>query len=457
MFLLSSCIKTYTFDSRIYLDEVSKKEDINKIEALNISENLIEVSTSEKFEYEVVEDADPYRTIFIIKNVSGGDFKDLKLQGKGSISEIIVNEKNEPRKNLTLDVNTIIPGKIKHSILNGKILRIKFEDIAKASNGRESIKTNTPDNLQKERELNKKQDVAQAKYITKIEFLHDIKEGVQLEIKGDGFIMPDVFTLEGRIVVDIPNVKISAEKPESASSLIKRVRWAEHKDKVRVVLDLSKEVKHKVLLENDRIVVSLIEEKGETKELSKNNLESEKDKVELKKEVTIDDRKQEIEKKEVSVPRDSNSLDKQVNVYDVLKSHPLVTMNFNNAELVQILSLISDASGINIVAGTEINGKVTLKLKDVSWEEALDSILSLHGLEKRVEKNVVLVTKINGKKEMEKKPLFTEPTIRVNDVRVNLLDEAGNKIKNKAIINSTTGNINLDLDVTLTDINNNLK
>ncbi|MFB3897867.1 MAG: secretin N-terminal domain-containing protein, partial [bacterium] len=55
-----------------------------------------------------------------------------------------------------------------------------------------------------------------------------------------------------------------------------------------------------------------------------------------------------------------------------------VTLDFTAAELPSVLRILADKSGLNIIAGPEITGRVTIHLADVTVKEALDTILTIH-------------------------------------------------------------------------------
>jgi type IV pilus assembly protein PilQ len=69
-----------------------------------------------------------------------------------------------------------------------------------------------------------------------------------------------------------------------------------------------------------------------------------------------------------------------------------MTMDFVNADVTNILRLIGEVSNLNIVWGPEVKGVVSMRLKDVPWDQALDLILDNNNLAKREQGNVVWVT-----------------------------------------------------------------
>jgi type IV pilus assembly protein PilQ len=69
-----------------------------------------------------------------------------------------------------------------------------------------------------------------------------------------------------------------------------------------------------------------------------------------------------------------------------------MTMDFVNADVTNILRLIGEVSNLNIVWGPEVKGTVSMRLKDVPWDQALDLILDNNNLAKREQGNVIWVT-----------------------------------------------------------------
>ncbi len=68
-----------------------------------------------------------------------------------------------------------------------------------------------------------------------------------------------------------------------------------------------------------------------------------------------------------------------------------LSLNFQNIEVRAVLQLIADFTGLNLVASDTVSGTLTLRLKNVPWDQALDIILRTKGLAMRKQGNVVLV------------------------------------------------------------------
>lgn len=68
-----------------------------------------------------------------------------------------------------------------------------------------------------------------------------------------------------------------------------------------------------------------------------------------------------------------------------------LSLNFQNVEVRTVLQVIADFTNLNIITSDTVTGSLTLRLKDVPWDQALDIILNAKGLDKRKNGNVVWV------------------------------------------------------------------
>jgi type IV pilus secretin PilQ/predicted competence protein len=73
----------------------------------------------------------------------------------------------------------------------------------------------------------------------------------------------------------------------------------------------------------------------------------------------------------------------------------LISLDLQDADIDSALRIIAEVSNLNIVAGDGVVGKVTLKLVDVPWDQALEVILKSHGLDKVLEGNVLRVAPVD--------------------------------------------------------------
>jgi type IV pilus assembly protein PilQ len=68
-----------------------------------------------------------------------------------------------------------------------------------------------------------------------------------------------------------------------------------------------------------------------------------------------------------------------------------LSLNFQNVEVRRLLQVIGEFTGLNVVVSDSVSGSITLILKDVPWDQALDIILQQKGLDMRKNGNVILV------------------------------------------------------------------
>ncbi len=73
--------------------------------------------------------------------------------------------------------------------------------------------------------------------------------------------------------------------------------------------------------------------------------------------------------------------------------HP-INLDFKDGDLVDIFRLFADISGLNVVINPGVSGKVSLKLVEVPWDQALDLILKTNGLGMNIEDNVIRIARL---------------------------------------------------------------
>jgi len=68
-----------------------------------------------------------------------------------------------------------------------------------------------------------------------------------------------------------------------------------------------------------------------------------------------------------------------------------ISLNFQKIEVRAVLQIVADFANLNLVASDAVSGDITLRLKNVPWDQALDIVLKTKGLDKRLQGNVLLV------------------------------------------------------------------
>lgn len=72
-----------------------------------------------------------------------------------------------------------------------------------------------------------------------------------------------------------------------------------------------------------------------------------------------------------------------------------ISLDFQDIEVRRVLQLLADFTGINMVAADTVQGNITLRLKDVPWDQALDIILKSKNLDKRRNGNVIWIAPVS--------------------------------------------------------------
>ena len=68
-----------------------------------------------------------------------------------------------------------------------------------------------------------------------------------------------------------------------------------------------------------------------------------------------------------------------------------LSLNFQNVEVRSLLQVIAEVSGFNVIASDTVNGSITLRLKDIPWDQALEIIMQSKGLDMRKNGSVIWV------------------------------------------------------------------
>ncbi|MEF8709754.1 MAG: secretin N-terminal domain-containing protein [Candidatus Accumulibacter propinquus] len=68
-----------------------------------------------------------------------------------------------------------------------------------------------------------------------------------------------------------------------------------------------------------------------------------------------------------------------------------LSLNFQNVDVRRLLQVIGEFTGMNMVVSDSVGGSITLILKDVPWDQALDIIMQQKGLDMRKNGNVILI------------------------------------------------------------------
>ncbi|MCH7882113.1 MAG: type IV pilus secretin PilQ [Proteobacteria bacterium] len=131
-----------------------------------------------------------------------------------------------------------------------------------------------------------------------------------------------------------------------------------------------------------------------------------------------------------------------------------LSLNFQDIEVRSVLQLLADFTGLNLVVSDSVEGNLTLRLKNVPWDQAMDIILKTKGLAQRRSGNVILIAptdeiaareklELESRKQVEElEPLRTE-FIKVNYAKAEEMAELLNQEDNAIL--SPRGSVSVDV------------
>ncbi len=130
-----------------------------------------------------------------------------------------------------------------------------------------------------------------------------------------------------------------------------------------------------------------------------------------------------------------------------------LSLNFQDIEVRSVLQLLADFTGLNLVVSDSVEGNLTLRLKNVPWDQAMDIILKTKGLAQRKSGNVILVAptdEIAAREKLEleaRKQVEELEQLRTEFIKVNYAKSADIaallKLEDNAIL-SPRGSVSVD-------------
>jgi len=104
-------------------------------------------------------------------------------------------------------------------------------------------------------------------------------------------------------------------------------------------------------------------------------------------------------------------------------------MDFKDAELSNIFRIIADVSNLNVITTDEVKGKVTLRLVNVPWDQALDIILRSKGLGAVQEGNVLRIAPTSSIQKEEQERLNAQKSIELSKVEAIAREEEARTLR----------------------------
>jgi type IV pilus assembly protein PilQ len=250
----------------------------------------------------------------------------------------------------------------------------------------------------------------------------DVQRGaddIRVVISGDGRMVHEVTRLdERRLMIDIPGVASAIRKPVISVNhqMLKQVRLGNHADRVRVVLDLAGSAVYSVDSHAANLLIVTIRE-GAAKESGADTdlyrdeavktITSENpmilpvraeisSRVTQRAMATVHRSSTKFHVRPVQMTSGPEGGEKGVPQEDLVVGETRyvgrrISLDFQQADISNVLRLIAEVSGFNMVVGEGVKAKVTMKLVSVPWDQALDMILKMNGLGKIRQTNILWI------------------------------------------------------------------
>lgn len=243
-----------------------------------------------------------------------------------------------------------------------------------------------------------------AQAVTEVEIRPEGRH-ISVAIKGDGKLFAQARRLEdNRLIVDLPAVASAlgyAVLP-ARHDLLRKIRVGNHVDKVRLVFDLQRNPVHMVSDNGREILVTLkpseqlsesafsesvMEAPASPRPIASLAMPETASVVPVGRRANrmVGSAAHKFKLHTVQMAGDGVTTEKDNRSDDLVAGQTRyvgrrISLDFQQADITNILRLIAEVSGFNIVVGEGVKAKVTMKLVSVPWDQALDMLLKMNGL-----------------------------------------------------------------------------
>ena len=282
----------------------------------------------------------------------------------------------------------------------------------------------------------------QAKIMSKVEVQRGDGEATVL-ILGDGEFTYEVRALkQDRLVVDLSHVAspLKFQILPVDHPLLKQIRIGHHSDRVRLVFDLPQPVQYTVQAGKAQLAVRLtageagrVEGGTATMEsrsvdrppVKRRELEQERVRVAKAGRVPFPERLAQLEDKPAlaqMAPEVKEPDDQLEPLGDRKFAGRRISLDFQQADIQNVFRLIAEVSGFNMVIGEGVKAKVTMRLLNVPWDQALEMLLKMNNLGKLRSGNIIWIdTLANVTKQQDEEGKAKDARAKAEDLVTRIL------------------------------------
>ena len=427
---------------------------LNKIEPRDVdgkTEITIE-GTEPILQYTSFQLTDPLRLVVDISDADIASFQDHIPVGRGGITDITPSQKDNIAR-LEIGLTQAVESKVYQS--GGKLVVELAKPVEEAKTTAETaappaapVEAPKPEVVPvPEKAVEPQPEKATATVISKVQ-ANAGKEGVKVVITADGTMQPHSFMVgDKKLVIDIPGVR-SRAKPANIpvrKGGLDRVRIGQHgapDKKVRVVMDLTKPMQYSITPEGNTLVIAM----GGTVVAKTPSVTAEAEAAPQEKAAAQPQEKAPAAEQEVSAtpppaaPQEETAavpappapaVKERVEPVREAKAplHPLlaggggrysgrkISLDLQDADLINVMRLFAEVANLNIILAPEVKGRVTVRMVNIPWDQAMDIILKMNGLGYALEDNILRIASVSAlTKEAEEELRSKEAKKKVEDL-----------------------------------------
>jgi len=267
------------------------------------------------------------------------------------------------------------------------------------------------------------------------------KDGVKVVITANGTMTPNTFMLEGKkLVIDIPGARSRVKQKvilvrKGGLDKVRVGQHAEPDQKVRVVLDLTKPMTYTAAPEGNKLIIALSlaaptgpeatasQEKAAAQETEKAKaVEQEKTAPPAPEVAAVPPAPAapapaKTESAGAAAKQTLGSLDTASLIGGGKYSGRRISLDLQDADLINVLRLFADVANLNIIIAPDVRGRVTVRMVNIPWDQAMDIILKMNGLGFVLEDNILRVASVAAlTKEAEEESKSKEAKKKAEDL-----------------------------------------
>ena len=262
------------------------------------------------------------------------------------------------------------------------------------------------------------------------------KGGVKVSIAANGTIAPNTFMVDGKkLVIDIPGAqsKVRPSVIPVRKGGVDKVRVGQHgapDRKVRVVLDLTRPMTYTATPEGNNLLIALVpgtapaqaapQEKAAAPAVPVAATEKTEAEQTAAEAPVVQPAEPSPSVKPPQPPARHNRqtlADSAVVIGGGRFAGRRISLDLQDADLINVLRLFADVANLNVILAPDVKGKVTVRMVNIPWDQAMDMILRMNGLGYALEDNVIRVASVAAlTKEAEEEMKSKEAKKKAEDL-----------------------------------------